>query len=105
MAPCVSSIIFKIACSYHFLEVDKDQIRLGFITNGVQEIQEKFSLMKPIEMGEFRVVGSKTHFRGYFNGDLVVHGHGSEPETGSLGLAIQGKGTLKLSRMQMQVLP
>ncbi|MYG69434.1 MAG: hypothetical protein F4199_05220 [Rhodothermaceae bacterium] len=90
--------------SYHFMEVEDGMIRLGVSVDGEIEIEEETSLSQPLEVGVFRVVGDQTHFRGYFDGDLAVHGHGLAPATGVTGFAIFGSGTIKLARMQMTVL-
>ena len=48
-----------------------------------------------------RVVVNDTHFRGYINKEMVVHGHGEAPEPGMAGIAINGSGTLLLDRIEL----
>lgn len=91
--------------SYHFMEVEDGMIRLGVSVDGEIEIEEESSLTQSPEVGVFRVVGDQTHFRGYINGDLAVHGHGSVPDAGVTGFAIVGTGTIKFAKMQTIVLP
>ncbi len=90
--------------SYHFMEVEDEVIRLGVSVDGETEIQEEHSPSQPSNVGVFRVVGDQTHFRGYFNGSMVVHGHGPAPEAGVTGFAIAGSGTIRFARMEMAVL-
>ncbi len=90
--------------SYHFMEVEDGMIRLGVSADGKIEIEEESSRSQSQEVGVFRVVGDQAHFRGYFDGDLAVHGHGPAPEAGVTGFAIVGSGTIKFARMQMVVI-
>lgn len=90
--------------SYHFMEMEEGGIRLGVSVDGEEEIEEEFDLSQPPDVGVFRVVGDGTHFRGYFDGDLVVHGHGPAPDAGVTGFAMMGAGTIKFTRMQMVAL-
>lgn len=48
-----------------------------------------------------RVVSNGTHFRGYVDEQMVVHGHGDAPESGAVGLKLEGSGTVLLERMEM----
>ena len=90
--------------SYHFMEVEDEMIRLGVSEDGEIEIEKETSPSQSPEVGVFRVVGDETHFRGYFDGNLEVHGHGPAPEAGVTGFDIVGSGTIKFARMQMVVL-
>ena len=48
-----------------------------------------------------RVVASGTHFRGYIDKQMVVHGHGDAPEAGGVGLKLEGSGTLLLEQIEL----
>ncbi|MGK7369534.1 MAG: DUF2231 domain-containing protein [Candidatus Halalkalibacterium sp. M3_1C_030] len=48
-----------------------------------------------------RTVVNDTHFRAYINKEMAVHGHGDAPEAGSVGLKINGSGTLLLRKMSL----
>lgn len=48
-----------------------------------------------------RMVVNGTHFRGYIDKKMVVHGHGEAPEPGKAGIAINGSGTLLIDRMEL----
>ena len=90
--------------SYHFMEVGEEVITLGILANGEEEVQEEYTLTESLEANTFRVVGDKTHFRGYVAGNLVVHGHGPTPEAGVAGLVLMGSGTITLGQMQLATL-
>ncbi len=51
-----------------------------------------------------RVVSDGTHFRGYINKEMVVHGHGDEPTAGSIGLKINGHGKLLIQKIELSQL-
>ncbi|WP_265786560.1 hypothetical protein [Fodinibius salicampi] len=40
------------------------------------------------------MVTNSTHFRGYINKEMVVHGHGDAPKAGSVGIKIDRNSTL-----------
>lgn len=52
----------------------------------------------------FRVVGNGTHFRGYVNKEMAVHGHGDAPRPGAVGLRIEGKGSVLISKIELSQL-
>lgn len=89
--------------NYHFLALNNGMMRQGVVTGGLIEIMDE----KPFEGSrwqQLRVVADKTHFRGYGGSSLVTHGHGDAPDPGSVGLRIDGTGTLLIDRMEVQVL-
>ena len=51
-----------------------------------------------------RVVVNGTHFRGYINKEMVVHGHGDVPKPGKAGIAINGSGALLLDHIELDQL-
>lgn len=48
-----------------------------------------------------RIVGNDTHFRGYVNKEMVIHGHGDAPEAGSIGLRLDGSGMVIIGSISM----
>lgn len=48
-----------------------------------------------------RVVGNGTHFRAYINKEIAVHGHGDAPEAGSIGIKLQGSGTILIDKIEL----
>lgn len=79
------------------------EISLSRKSNGKTEImeQEEFQTKGWIEI---KVVSSGSHFRGYINNELLVHGHGGEPEPGNTGLILSGYGSIKLRTINATVL-
>ncbi len=51
-----------------------------------------------------RVVADGTHFRGYVNKEMIVHGHGDAPKAGSVGLKLSGSGTVLISGIELNQL-
>lgn len=84
-------------------EDSRREISLTRKNNGEIEIMEqgKFQTKGWIEV---KVIGSGSHFRGYINNELLVHGHGSEPEPGNIGLILSGYGSIKLRTINANVL-
>ena len=48
----------------------------------------------------YRAVADQTHFRGYSDQVLVVHGHGNDPGTGPVGVRLNGTGTVLIDFVQ-----
>ncbi|MFQ5570490.1 MAG: DUF2231 domain-containing protein [Rhodothermales bacterium] len=91
------------AGTYGFLALENGTIRQGSVRNGTVDRMDE----KPFDgtgWQQLRVVGDKTHFRGYAGGLLITHGHGSAFNPGAVGLRIDGSGTLRLGRIDVQEL-
>lgn len=86
--------------NYDFLRIQNSKIALGRKSKGQIRIFEEgnFSDKGWIEI---KVVSDKTHFHGYIDNKMIVHGHGSEPETGSAGMLIDGSGSLLLRNFEV----
>lgn len=84
-------------------EDKRRKISLSRISDGETEImeQEEFQTKGWIEL---KVIGSGSHFRGYINNELLVHGHGSKPEPGNIGIILSGYGSIKLRTINTTVL-
>lgn len=85
--------------NYDFVSIVSDgTVKQGRMSNGEPEIFEEgtTTVSQPLFV---RVVGNGTHFRGYINQKLVVHGHGEAPQPGSVGLKFNGSGTVLLQKM------
>jgi len=52
----------------------------------------------------FRSVGDGTHFRGYRDGEMIVHPHGDAAAPGVVGLHLEGRGTVRLRRLTAEAL-
>jgi uncharacterized membrane protein len=89
--------------NYDFLGLKNREISLSRKINREIKIfgKDKFQSNGWIEL---KVVSDGTHFRGYVNNKLMVHGHDSEPETGSVGIKISGNGSVSLKRIETESL-
>ncbi|MEL7832851.1 DUF2231 domain-containing protein [Fodinibius sp. Rm-B-1B1-1] len=89
------------AQNYDFVTLTSDgKISQGRVSDGNREVfaEESYSASGMLFI---RTVGNGTHFRGYINKEMVVHGHGDAPEAGSVGLKLNGTGTILIDRMTL----
>ena len=86
--------------NYDFLRIRNGEISLARKSHGQTKIFEKD---KFADKGfiEIKVIGDGTHFRGYVNNKMIVHGHGSEPKPGSVGIRINGQGSFYLNSIDV----
>lgn len=92
------------AQNYDFVTLTSDgEISQGRTTNDEVELfDEKEFENESVKF--IRVVSDGTHFRGYINKEMVVHGHGDEPDAGSIGLKINGHGLLLIQNIELSQL-
>ncbi len=91
--------------SYHFMDMDGSILRLGASVRGEEEVLERTVIPQSLSgLSEYRVVADRTHFRGYVDGKMVVHGHGEAPDAGVTGIIMIGSGTITLRMMRLDVL-
>ncbi|MTI88492.1 MAG: hypothetical protein FH748_11035 [Balneolaceae bacterium] len=87
--------------NYDFVSLNSEgEIAQGRMSNGERTIFEEGSF-NPDGSLFIRVVGDGTHFRGYVNKEMVVHGHGDAPDAGAVGIKLDGAGTLFLSKIEL----
>ena len=87
--------------NYDFVSIHSDgTVMQGRMTDGLTEIFDEGSadISEPVFV---RVVEDGTHFRGYVDKEMVVHGHSSAPASGSVGFAFNGSGTLIIDKIEM----
>ena len=89
---------FRDTLNYDFLLAENGKVSLG------RRIQGKITIMdtKPASLRGWRilkVVGTKGHFRGYVNNQLIVHGHGKDLPAGVTGLLLKGTGEVLLKKI------
>lgn len=86
--------------NYDYFGVDGGNVVHGRIRSG-----EKTSYgTTPWGLGgavEFKSVSAGTHFRGYTNGSLATHGHGSASPAGRSGILVNGSGRVELSSVRL----
>lgn len=87
--------------SYDFVRISSDgSVVQGRVSDGKTETFEEgeTDVSEPLFV---RVVVNGTHFRGYVDEEMIVHGHGDAPEAGHVGLKLEGSGILQLEQMEM----
>lgn len=89
------------ADTYDFVSLNDDGIiQQGRIENGNRTIFEE-GTFDPDGSLFIRVVGDGTHFRGYVDRELKVHGHGDAPERGAVGLKLSGSWSVLISKIEL----
>ncbi|MCW9705758.1 DUF2231 domain-containing protein [Fodinibius salsisoli] len=89
------------AQNYNYVTLSSEgTISQGRVSEGNREVfaEESYSASGMLFI---RTVGNGTHFRGYINKEMAVHGHGNAPEAGSVGLRINGGGTVLIDRISL----
>ncbi|HEX9739226.1 MAG TPA: hypothetical protein VGA29_00515, partial [Ignavibacteriaceae bacterium] len=89
--------------NYDYLGLRNGEISLSRKSNGKIKIFEK-DKFKSNGWIEIKVVSEGTHFRGYVNNKMIVHGHGSEPNPGSVGMKIAGTGIISIKVITVESL-
>lgn len=87
------------AQNYDFVTLNTDgTVSQGRVSEGSSQVfaEESYSSSGMLFV---RTVGNGTHFRGYIDREMVVHGHGDAPSAGSVGLLLEGNGTVLLDRI------
>lgn len=89
--------------NYDFLRVGNSKIILARKTNEQENIfgEDRYAKKGWIEV---KVVSDDTHFRGYVDNKIIVHGHDDEPKPGSVGLRITGKGSVSIKEIMVESL-
>ncbi len=87
--------------SYDFVSIASDgTVKQGRMKDGKTTIFKEGStdVSQPLFV---RVVGNGEHYKGYINKEVVVHGHGDAQQPGTVGLKMEGSGTLLLQKMSL----
>lgn len=89
------------AQNYDFVSLSSDgTITQGRVTGGNRNIFGKESYLAS-GMLFVRTVVNGTHFRAYINKEMAVHGHGDAPQAGSVGLRLNGSGTVIIDSISL----
>ncbi|MDR8390483.1 hypothetical protein NC796_04970 [Aliifodinibius sp. S!AR15-10] len=89
------------AQNYDFVTLSSGgTISQGRVSEGNREVfaEESYSASGMLFI---RTVVNGTHFRVYINKEMALHGHGDAPEAGSVGLRLDGTGTVLIDRMTL----
>jgi len=87
--------------NYDFVTLSSNgSISQGRVSSGNRKVfaEESYSASGMLFI---RTVGNGTHFRGYINKKMAVHGHGDAPGAGSVGLRLDGSGTVLIDRVTL----
>ncbi len=87
-----------------FLTIEKTSMELGRHSADGRNSFGKATAAIPAGWNRFKAVAAGTHFRGYLNGNLIVHGHGTTAPEGKAGLLLDGTGILKITTISITVL-
>lgn len=89
--------------NYNFMEFNDKHIMLGRVVGGKRSVEDRGTVSSDGWL-DVRVVSDGTHFRGYINKKMVVHGHGDQPAPGATGIYLKGVGVVMLDAFDVQVL-
>lgn len=90
--------------NYDFVTISSDgTISQGRVSSGNREVfaEESYTASGMLFI---RTVANGTHFRAYINKEMAVHGHGDAPDTGKVGLRLDGNGTIIIDSISMNQL-
>jgi uncharacterized membrane protein len=91
------------ARTYDFLTIEAGTIQQGRVSGGERSVLDEASA----DTGgwrTYRAVGDGTHFRGYLGDEMIVHPHGEALAPGTVGLRLEGTGSVRLRRLTAQAL-
>ena len=89
--------------TYDHLTLSDEGAVLGRVEDGVGRAFDQGSASYDGWMS-VRVTGDGTHFRGYVDDRMIVHGHGDPLPAGRVGLRIEGEGIVRIRRLQARAL-
>lgn len=87
--------------NYDFVTLSSDgTISQGRVSDDNREVfaEESYSATGMLFI---RTVGNGTHFRAYINREMAVHGHGEASEAGSIGLQLNGSGSVLIDQISL----
>jgi uncharacterized membrane protein len=84
--------------SYDFFTIDDSEAVLGRMAGGTRRNFDRSDVSLEGRV-QLRVVGQTTHFLGYVDGAMVVHGHGPAASAGRVGLRFDGSGIIRLHQI------
>ena len=89
--------------NYDFLAIRKGKISLSRKSNEQIEIFEEDNYSNKGWI-DIKVVSDGSHFRGYVNNKLIVHGHDDESDPGSVGIKFSGTGIISIKMINVESL-
>lgn len=89
--------------TYDHLTLSDEGAILGRIEDGAERAFDQGSTNYDGWMS-VRVTGDGTHFRGYVDDRMIVHGHTDSLPAGRVGLRLEGEGEVRIRRLQARAL-
>ena len=87
--------------NYDFVSLNSNgTIYQGRIRDGETTLFEEGSF-EPQGTLYLRVVADGTHFRGYIDREMKVHGHGDAPAAGAVGIRLEGNGSVQIYSIEL----
>ena len=87
------------AQAYDYLALRGDMMQIGRVQGGTSTVLDE----APFEAAGWitvRVTGDGDHFRGYINGEMIVHSHTDPLPPGRAGMGVDGQGPVLIQRVQ-----
>jgi uncharacterized membrane protein len=89
--------------TYDLLSIEGSTLRQGRMTSG-EATTFATGTAKLDGWHTIRATGDGTHFRGYVDGQMVVHGHGDAANPGTVGLHLNGTGHVQIRSLRVRSL-
>ncbi len=95
----------SLALAHHVLSLEDweglvlgpaNRVALIRMKSGKEDVLKSTSLLFPRRQTRLDVTAASGHFKGFVDGDMVVHGHGDSAPPGKVGLYYSGRGVLKV---------
>lgn len=93
----------ETARNYDLLAMRGQTVQQGRVSEGEESIMDEAAIGQSGWL-TVRAVGDGTHFRGYLGSELVTHPHGEAADPGTVGLRLDGTGTLRVRRLTAEAL-
>lgn len=94
----------KDLANYEFVAVSGNNMKLGRVVNGNEEVFDESKFDVPAGWTPLKVTAAGTHYKGYIGGKTITHGHGDVMDDGFIGLMLDGKGTIQVKSIEVAVL-
>ena len=89
--------------NYDFISIVNSQLILGRMQNSSEEILSE-ETVKTKGWFSLRTVGDGSHYRGYIDEKMIIHGHTDELPPGPVGFFVHGSGTIFIDNLIVQSL-
>lgn len=84
-----------------YLSWDGLMLTLGTRRAGADQVLARGELTASDGWHELELVAAGTHYRGYFDGELIVHGHGDAAPAGPAVIVLEGSGQVRLDDLRV----